>query len=366
MTKQVRRWLLPAGIILIGFLLVIGTHFDQALYQTPIVQITKVANGKPIKQVDQFKNVDHQTNQILEGKLLNGHYQGKHVKLYNTYTTSGAYDQQYKVGQEVFVTLRKDGTVSLIQGLKRDVTLAFLVWLAVSLLFVIMRTSGMLALLSVCLNMVLFFLAITLNLMLHSSYFLLIFASLAVIFAALTLWLVLGPTRQMLVTFGATLVGTSVALLLSLIVMQLTGEKGIYYESMQYVTQVAPRPLFFAETLLGSLGAVMDESTDIVATLFQLREEQPDISAKTLFNSGRQIGRSIMGPLVNVLFLIFVAETFPMAILFLKNGNTWGYTFSMNMSLGVTQSLISGVGIVLAVPMASFLASLLMTRGKAK
>ena len=64
-----------------------------------------------------------------------------------------------------------------------------------------------------------------------------------------------------------------------------------------------------------------------------------------------------MGPLINVLFFIFVAETMPMALLYLRNGNSWGYTFSMNMSLGVIQSLISGIGIVLAVPLASYLAS---------
>jgi len=51
-----------------------------------------------------------------------------------------------------------------------------------------------------------------------------------------------------------------------------------------------------------------------------------------------------------------------MAMLYLKNGNSWGYTFSMNMSMGVVQSLISGIGIVLAVPLASFLASRFMAK----
>lgn len=162
-------------------------------------------------------------------------------------------------------------------------------------------------------------------------------------------------------TLGATILGTLAAMLISALVLSLTHEKGVYYESMQYVTQV-PRPLFLAETLLGSLGAVMDESSDISATLFQLKRLNPDISPKDLFIAGRNVGKSIMGPLVNVLFFIFMAETFTPALLYIKNGNSWGYTFAMNMCLGTVQSLISGIGIVLAIPLASGLMALFLGR----
>jgi uncharacterized membrane protein len=94
-----------------------------------------------------------------------------------------------------------------------------------------------------------------------------------------------------------------------------------------------------------------------------LHMERPEISTKQLFWSGRNIGKSIMGPLINVLFFIFMGETLSMALLFLKNGNSWGYSFSMVMSLGIVQSLISAIGIVLAVPVASGLTSLFIKRG---
>ncbi|KLD57429.1 hypothetical protein WP50_33915 [Lactiplantibacillus plantarum] len=124
---------------------------------------------------------------------------------------------------------------------------------------------------------------------------------------------------------GVSLVIGTMAVIISLIVFAVTHERGVTYESMQYVTQV-PRPLFLVETVLGSLGAVMDESTDIVASLFQLKTERPDIAPRQVFKSGIQIGRSIMGPLINVLFLIFMADTFAMTLLYFRNGNSWGYT----------------------------------------
>ncbi|HJE44080.1 YibE/F family protein [Levilactobacillus namurensis] len=355
--STVRWWAWLIALIL-GAVLVMGTQHDAVFYHDPILKVTAVQHQKPTKITDNFQNEDWQTQQTLTGHLLNGKYQGRSLTISNTYSASGAMDQRYRVGSQLFVVLHHHaGQLSAtVKGYKRDTALVFMLWLVVGLLLLIMRFSGLMAFLSVAANGVLFLLAILLNGSTQGAQVLWIFGSLAVVFAALTLWLVLGRTRQMLITLATTLGGTLCAILVALLVFHVTHEKGMFYESMQYVTQL-PRPLFLAETLLGSLGAVMDESTDIISSLYALKRERPELTSMQIFKSGRQIGSTIMGPLINVLFFIFVADTFPMALLYLKNGNSWGYTFSMNMSMGVVQSLISGIGIVLAVPLASYLAS---------
>nr|WP_024746679.1 YibE/F family protein [Levilactobacillus namurensis] len=355
--STVRWWAWLIALIL-GAVLVMGTQHDAVFYHDPILKVTAVQHQQPTKITDNFQNEDWQTQQTLTGHLLNGQYKGRSLTISNTYSASGAMDQRYRVGSQLFVVLHHHaGQLSAtVKGYKRDTALVFMLWLVVGLLLLIMRFSGLMAFLSVAANGVLFLLAILLNGSTQGAQVLWIFGSLAVVFAALTLWLVLGRTRQMLITLATTLGGTLCAILVALLVFHVTHEKGMFYESMQYVTQL-PRPLFLAETLLGSLGAVMDESTDIISSLYALKRERPELTPTQIFKSGRQIGSTIMGPLINVLFFIFVADTFPMALLYLKNGNSWGYTFSMNMSMGVVQSLISGIGIVLAVPLASYLAS---------
>ncbi|WP_203641057.1 YibE/F family protein [Levilactobacillus andaensis] len=365
---KTKRGLLWAWLIamVVGGILVWGTAHDAALYRDPIMQVTSVKTGKATKETDDFHNVDSQTKQVLSGKILNGKYQGHQLTVSNVYSYSRAMDQKYHVGSQLFVVVHDRNGQQLTataKDSKRDTTLVFMVWLVVALLLLIMQFSGFMAFLSVAANGVLFFLAIVLNGSTQGAQVLWIFGSLAVVFAALTLWLVIGANRQMVITLATTLGGTAFSIIVALLVFHVTHERGMYYESMQYVTQL-PRPLFLAETLLGSLGAVMDESTDIISSLFALKRERPELSANQVFKSGRQIGSTIMGPLINVLFFIFVADTFPMAMLYLKNGNSWGYTFSMNMSMGVVQSLISGIGIVLAVPLASFLASRFMDKKK--
>lgn len=355
-----QRWW-PYLVVILGALLVFGVAHDDQLYQTPILKIQSVKQISSEKQSDQFNNEDRQVEQKLHGIITNGSNKGKKLTIENTYLKSQATTLGYHRGQKVFLTIHHNrGQISAtISNLKRDTALAFTLWLTVSLLLILMRFSGLMALASVVVNGVLFWLAVSWNTHTQGGIVLVIFGGLAIVFAALTLLIVIGFNRQMLMTLLATIGGTAISIVVALAVFALTHERGVYYESMQYVTQL-PRPLFLAETILGSLGAVMDESTDIIASLMALKTEKPDISAKQIFKSGRQIGGEIMGPLVNVLFFIFVAETLPLALLFLKNANSWGYTFNMTMSLGVVQSLISGIGIVLTIPLACGITSLMI------
>lgn len=347
-------------LAVIGFCLVavlITEHNDQ-LYSEPIFQVTKVAKGKVTKMSDEFHNVDYYHQQVLFGHLTNGKYAGKKMKIQNAYSNSGAMDHQYKVGQKLFISLHtKPKLHATVKDLKRDAPIVFLLALAVSLLFVILKLRGVTVIGSIVINTLLFWAAVKIDHHNNGAAVIPIFSVLAVIFCFITLFLVMGWNRKMLVTLSAVLAATALTILLTLLVFGVTHEKGMYYESMQYVTQL-PKPLFLAEVLIGVLGAVMDEATDIVASLATLKQERPQLSKLQVFNSGRQIGKSIMGPLINVLFFIFMAETIPMTLLYLKNGNTWKYSFSMNMSLGMTSSLISGIGIVLTVILSSLFAGL--------
>lgn len=361
------KWWLVVVIGVLGAAAVLFTMHNQQFYRQTIGQVVTVRNGRPTRATDQFKNVDHQTNQRLTVRIMNGRHQGLLAQVNNTYSDSQPMDQRYYRGNQIFLSQLRQGKHGRLtanaSGYKRDTVIVFLMWLVVLLLLCLMGTSGALALISVIINGILFILAIVIDLNNQGAHVLVTFGVLALAFAAISLLLVLGPNKKMLATLCATIIGTAVSIIIGLVILSLTHHRGVYYESMQYVTQV-PRPLFIAEILLGSLGAVMDESSDIVATLFELKQLNPQIGRWQLFLSGRNVGKSIMGPLVNVLFLIFMADTFTSSLLFLKNGNSWGYTFDMNMSLGMVQSLISGIGIVIVVPIVSGLGALLLGRRK--
>ncbi len=188
------------------------------------------------------------------------------------------------------------------------------------------------------------------------TYFFCLFAIAALLFTALSLALVIGLNKHFSVTFLAIFLGTTSALIFGCLVMYFTKSKGVHYEALDFANQ-SPKQLFLSATVIGLFGAVLDAATDIVSTLFEMKRSQPELTKQQLFKSGQVIGRSVMGPLVNVLLLIFCAETFAMSVLYFKTGNSIAYTFEWTMALVIVQALISGIGIVLTVPLASFLSA---------
>src|SRR5699024_8632871 len=120
---------------------------------------------------------------------------------------------------------------------------------------------------------------------------------------------------------------------------KLTGESEMKYETGDYATQ-DPRSLFLAQTLIGILGAVMDEATDIISSLYELIQTKKNITMRQLIHSGRTMGQEIMGPLINVLDLVFIAGVRPESILSLCDINTLASIFGFTLSRGATKGVI--------------------------
>ncbi|EEU30051.1 YibE/F-like protein [Limosilactobacillus coleohominis 101-4-CHN] len=352
-------------LLIIGAVVsIIWSCNNQQFYQRPIGKVVSVQVTHQQKTQDQFNNRDQQFKQRVTLQIMNGRHRGQRVTTNNTYSKSGGMDQKYRRGQQAFLTqLRSDhGQLTAnVTGLKRDTTVVVLTWLVILLLIIMMGKVGVFALLSALLNVGLFIAAIQIDIATQAQYILPIFAGLSFLMALATLTFVYGWNKQTFATLLATMLGVGISLGTFLLVSSLTNERGIYYEAMQFVTQNY-RLLYLAEIMIGCLGAVMDESSDILATMFEVKRLDPQVQWRKLFAAGRQVGQTVMGPLTNILLMIFLFSTLTNAVLMLRNGNSWGYTFSMTMSLGVAQSLVSGIGIVVTIPVVSLVTSLLIAK----
>lgn len=364
-----KRKVIFSGILiaLSGIILWMFTTHDAFLYKQSIAEVINVKNEEPVETEDPYQNKDETTQQILTLKVLNGKNKGKIVTAQNEFSKSGAYDQEYHEGQQVFLNIHhhKKKLTANISHYKRDTYLIMLVWLVTVLLYVFMHVKGLRTLLSVIMNFIIFLIFVEIDVSYDFTNFFWLFATSAIIFTGLSLVLVIGWNKQCLVSFLSIVFGTTVALILGILILYLTGNQGIHYEALDFATQ-EPQQLFLSATVIGLLGAVMDAATDIVSTLFEMKRKQPEISAKQLYKSGQEVGHAIMGPLINVLLMIFFAETFAIAVLYFRTGNTYAYTFEWAMALGVAQALISGIGITLVIPSASFLCSRFLGRRNKK
>ena len=286
------------------------------------------------------------------------------IKLTNTYADSQVITNRYRVGDQLL--LENVGGNIHILSLKRDALIGALATLFIGLLVIYSRwraTSWLL--LSLVLNVVLFGVAIHVDIQDKNANVLLVFSVLALGLAIASLALVLGKTLQMTLTLLATVVTTGLTMLILFAVLAVTHGKGVHFETMSYVTQL-PKSIFMAQTVIGVLGAVMDEAADIVAMQFGMRRENVTRQFSDYWQAGLSVGRDIMGTLVNVLFMIFIAETLPMVFLMLRNGNNWAYIMDQIMNLGILQTVVSGIGIVLAVPVTSVIVGWAMSRKAVK
>lgn len=365
MSQRKRHWFFSVCLIIIsGLVVYFGTSHDAMLYHQQIGEVIGIKEQSPITTVDEFKNKDQTTAQILTMRLLNGPHQGQVYQVKNTYSRSGGITHHYRLYQSAFLTRHytKGQVIYQISHFKRDTTLLMMCWLLLVVLIVMMNWQSLRTLLSVVINFILFIIFVQVDVIWNLTNFFWLFAFSALLFTAISLSIVIGLNKQFVVSFLAIVLATSMALGLGSLVLKLFGSGNVHYEALNYATQ-SPTQLFFSATVIGLLGAVMDAAIDIVSTLFALAQAGENISPRQIFQSGMKVGQAIMGPLTNVLLLIFFSETVTMAILFFRTGNTFAYTFSWTMSLGIIQTLISGIGITLVVPIASLLSSYYLKAG---
>lgn len=336
----------------------IATYFNTN-YRSTIAVVTSAKQLSAQVTKDQYENRDRIMTQRLTLRVLNHQHRDQTYVVKNNYAESQLLDQTYRQHQRVFVQIRKK-QLNIVNP-KRDWVIVAIISLLLLLMITLIGRKSWRILLSLLLNSSLFYLVIHFDIQKNGTKTILIYSVASILFASVTFILYQGFHRKMVAMLTSTIMSLLVAFGLSYLIMQLTHEKGITYMAVSYATQ-NPRSLFLGQTLLGVLGAVMDESTDIVASLGEIIHHDSQLTGRQLWASGRAIGQEIMGPLINVLFLIFMADALPMTILFLRNNNAIAYTFEYTLSLGVLQSLISAIGIVLTVPMATLAADIFLTK----
>ena len=347
--KWKKKYTAAIIVAIVGAVLTVLTYFATDIYQKDEVALItddKIKDTLIEKNEDVYKNQDQTRQQILHLNILSGKHKGETYTTKNVYYPSQLTTQKYHVHQRIFVNIKK-GDPAIVNP-KRDWVLVLVVTITLALMVTISGKHSIALVISMAISWVLFYLIIVWDVHLNGSHIILLFGLADIIFSFFSLLIVQGFNKKMLVTWLATLLGVFVSFALCYVIMKLTGESEMKYETGDYATQ-DPRGLFLAQTLIGILGAVMDEATDIVSSLYELIQTKKDITMKQLVQSGRTMGQEIMGPLINVLVLIFIAGALPETILYLRDNNTLASTFGFTLSLGATQSVISAIGIVLTV-----------------
>ena len=125
------------------------------------------------------------------------------------------------------------------------------------------------------------------------------------------------------------------------------------------------RGLFISSLLVAAIGAMMDTSMSIASAMEEVKLTNPDITARRLFKSGFNIGRDVMGTMSNTLILAFVGSSLNIMLIVFATDVSFNEFINNNfIAMEIIKGIAGSVGIILTVPITTFIASRLFTMWK--
>lgn len=309
--------------------------------------------------------------QVVVVEILEGKSAGKRVEIDNYLTA--AHNVEVAIGSKVIISADEpDGIDSYYTVYNFDRGLGMIIFTCVLLLVIIAigRGKGVKAILGLAytLYLVIFLLLPTV----FSGYSPVLMSIICVALSTIvTLMLLNGASKKTYSAIVATVLGVVLSaggFYLMSLVLKVNGFSVDEAESLVLINQatgLSIKDILFAGILISSLGAIMDVGMSIVSALSELFHHQPNLIQKQIFDSGIEIGKDMIGTMTNTLILAFTGSAFvSLLVLFSYNVDIKQLLSSNYIAIEFAQGIAGTLGIVLTVPIASFISAWALTNKK--
>lgn len=335
-----------------------ATDYQEETLEGKIIKIT----GQ--RRISPSGNSKEQLYQQLEIQVIKGSQIGKAINLESGDVYQGS-NALYKVGDEVVIAYAKDSTGSetyLITDYVRRTPLLVLFLLFVVITVIIGKWKG----LSSILGMGVSFLVI-LKFILPSIYSgsdpvtIAILGSLAII--PVTFFLSHGFNRKTLVAIVGTLISLVVTGILATLFVEATKLTGFASEEAGFLNvfkegTINIKGLLLAGMIIGVLGVLDDITISQSAIVQELKLANPQLKSKDLYLKAMSVGKDHIASMVNTLILVYTGAALPLLLLFVDNPRPFSELINYEIIADeVVRTLVGSIGLVLAVPITTFIAS---------
>jgi len=119
--------------------------------------------------------------------------------------------------------------------------------------------------------------------------------------------------------------------------------------------------LLLAGIIIGTLGVLDDAVISQIVSVEQIKKANLDLSQKQVYKKTMKIGVSHMSSMINTLFLVYAGASLPLLLLFTINEPPF-LTFNQIINneiiaIEIVRTLAGSIGLILSIPIATFLAS---------
>ena len=304
---------------------------------------------------DAYETLERDT--VME--ILSGNNAGNQLSV-KTVRLSGSGHDVKPGGRYLLVwDMFEDGRVQYsIADAFRVPSVAGVVMLVCAVLIALTGLRGLLALLglgaSIC---ILVFAMIPLTVQGWDSVWLAI-ASVFII-STVTILCVVRHARYRTVALTGSLGGVMCGFLCGAAMVYLWGLTGLAGEGSALLASTLPflnmRGLLLASVLIGSIGAVLDVSISITASMSEFVDYDEDIHLDRLLLAGLNVGNEVLGSMINTLILAYMGSALPMAVLICSAGiEMSGLLNDPYIAQEIVQSLAGTLGLLFTIPATAF------------
>jgi len=117
--------------------------------------------------------------------------------------------------------------------------------------------------------------------------------------------------------------------------------------------------LLLAGIIIGLLGVLDDITVSQSAIVLQLKKANPKLKFEELYKRAMDVGQDHIASMVNTLILVYTGAALPLLLLFIDNPRPFSEVINYEIIADdIVRMLVGSIGLILAVPITTFIASL--------
>jgi len=354
--------------LLAFFLFIFLLMPNKTIAQTPPKEekfealVTKILEKKLIKI-----NGREQLYEKIEVRITDGSLKDKHITLENGKIPL-VNVQEYKVGDRLIVTKSKDGAghdTYLINDYVRRNSLFLLFLIFAALVVIIGRKKGLFSILGMGFSFFIIFIFLLPQISQGRNPILITILASSVIIP-LTFYLSHGFNLKTTAAVLGTLIALVITGILASLFVGLTKLSGFSSEEAGFLTMIKQdvfdmKALLLSGIIIGVLGILDDITISQAAIVYQLKNASSNLSIQELYSRAMDVGKDHIASVVNTLVLVYTGAAMPLLLLFIGSANSFGQAINFEIvAEEVVRTLVASIGLILAVPITTFIAVLLV------
>ncbi|MEX0622244.1 MAG: YibE/F family protein [Candidatus Woykebacteria bacterium] len=191
----------------------------------------------------------------------------------------------------------------------------------------------------------------------------------ALLIATVSIYIAHGFSKRTTIALASTIITIFIAAALATFFVSTAKLFGLGSEEAFYLQQgpladINLRGLLLGGILIGALGVLDDITTAQSAAVDEIHKANPKLPFKDLYRKGISVGKEHIASLVNTLALVYISAALPVFLLFSSNQTQplWVLLNNEFIAEEVVRILVGSTTLVLAVPIATFLATYFLTK----